>query len=277
MKRREWKYVIDRWHYVEGWSDPPDPRGISCQIELDSIASRLAVEHIFGEKRHSKVLKSSGNESLAERCRIYSRLKRHNLRSYDRVRERRPYKRNELPSLRALFRATRKKYEMVRNQEQETTEFAAAMLEAKKPFEEYSPEEYGETSCGRIYVMAIEGIEAVRIGRTRDLPQRLRRFDWRYPQYPVEIILTGICNARDPTGERAESDVFRLLDKIHLSRHNPDLYRRLETYDWYLPDQRKILKAFRSLTRGKSPLFCSIQPGPLFECFTRVNDTDDEG
>jgi hypothetical protein len=68
----------------------------------------------------------------------------------------------------------------------------------------------------------------------------------------------------DPTGEEAESRIFRLLDEMHLSRHNLDLYRQLRTNDWYLPDRQKILNVFWSLTRGSSPLFCSCTPRAAF-------------
>lgn len=74
---------------------------------------------------------------------------------------------------------------------------------------------------GCVYVMAVRGIEAVRIGRTVDLPQRLRWFE--YKNFPVEVILLGKCNVLNHDAKRAEEEIFQLLDDIHLRRRNPKL------------------------------------------------------
>ena len=58
-------------------------------------------------------------------------------------------------------------------------------------------------SKGCVYVMAVPNIEAVRIGRTVDLPQRLRWFE--YKNFPVEVILLGKGNAFDPEAKKAEA------------------------------------------------------------------------
>ena len=93
--------------------------------------------------------------------------------------------------------------------------------------------------------------------------------DYKYPELCVEVILLGCCVAEEDA-EWAEMRIFRLLDEVHLSRHNPLLYGQLPTYDWYLPDRNRILRAFLSLCRGKFPLFTGIEKRPLFERFTRV-------
>lgn len=126
-------------------------------------------------------------------------------------------------------------------------------------------------SKGCVYVMAVPGIEAVRIGRTVDLAQRVRRFAYENQNLPVEIIIVGHCNALDPEAKRAEAEIFRLLDDIHLSRHNRQLYAELPLaagYDWYLPDRRRIKDAFWSLWRGSPPLFVHVQREVTFERFT---------
>ena len=122
--------------------------------------------------------------------------------------------------------------------------------------------------AGLVYVEAVPGIEALRIGRTIDLSQRLLSFEYRY--FPVEVVLVGHCIGWGKAPEYAEARIFRLLDEIHLSRHNPLLYGQLPTYDWYLPDRNRILRAFLGLCRGEFPLFTGIERAPLFERFTKA-------
>ena len=121
--------------------------------------------------------------------------------------------------------------------------------------------------AGFVYVEAVPGIGAIRIGRTVDLPQRLRWFE--YTHLRVEVILLGCCVAEEDA-ERAEARIFDLLDEIHLRRHDPQLYGLLPTYDWYLPDRRMILYSFLSLCRGEHPLFTHVQRAPLFERLTKL-------
>src|SRR5947208_8217972 len=122
---------------------------------------------------------------------------------------------------------------------------------------------------GLVYVMAVPGIEAVRIGRTCDLPKRMRAHARKNGR--IQYILLGECNALDPEGKRAEKEIFRLLGDIRLSKYNPELYMELVRagHDWYLPDRRRILKAFWSLCRGNTPRFVGVQEDPTFERFTR--------
>ena len=98
----------------------------------------------------------------------------------------------------------------------------------------------GPNRC--VYVEALPGIEAVRIGRTVDLLQRVRWFEYSY--FPIEVILVGECGAWEFAPEEAEAELFTLLDEIHLRQHNLELYTKLPTYDWYLPDRRKLSKLF---------------------------------
>lgn len=123
-----------------------------------------------------------------------------------------------------------------------------------------------------VYVEAIPGIEAIRIGRTVDLPQRLRRFEYRY--FPVEVILTGECTAGEFVPEEAETELFSLLYPIHLSLHNPNLYATLPTKDWYLPDRHKILESFSRLCRGG--LLTRYYRRALFEDLTRLYPRDED-
>jgi len=119
-----------------------------------------------------------------------------------------------------------------------------------------------------VYVEAVPGIAAVRIGRTIDLLQRLRWFEYSY--FPIEVVLVGECNAWESAPEEAEGELFSLLDGIHLWRHNRDLYTKLPTLDWYLPDRRKILEAFFRLCRGKRPLLTRVYRMPLFDRVTKT-------
>ena len=126
--------------------------------------------------------------------------------------------------------------------------------------------EIGPNRC--VYVEAVPGIPAVRIGRTVDLLQRLRRFEYTY--FPIEVVLYGECSAWEFAPVEAERELFSLLDPIHLWRHNRDLYTKLPTYDWFLPDRRKILEAFFRLCRGRLPLLTRIYRMPLFDRVTRI-------
>jgi hypothetical protein len=123
-----------------------------------------------------------------------------------------------------------------------------------------------------VYVMAAPGVEAVRIGRTIDLPQRMRSHAHKNGR--IQDILLGQCNALDPEGRRAEEEIFRLLDDVHLRKHNFQLHLDLVLAgtgrDWYLPDRHKIWDAFWSLRRGNAPRFVRVKPDPTFERFTNV-------
>ena len=128
---------------------------------------------------------------------------------------------------------------------------------------------------GWICVQGLPGLEAVRIGRTVDLPQRLRWFEWRY--LPIEVILVGECSSWEYAPEAAEIQLFSLLDEIHLSRHNCVLHGALPTYDSYLPDKRKIIAAFSRLCRKGPfpfPLLTRFFRQPLFD---RVTKNDPRG
>ena len=118
-----------------------------------------------------------------------------------------------------------------------------------------------------VYVEAVLGINAIRIGRTENLLQRVRNFEHSY--FPVEVILVGECTAYEDATERAEKRLFSLLNEIHLRHHNPDLYGKLPTYDWYLPDRRKLLNAFSRLCRAEVPMLARFYKMPLFERLTR--------
>jgi hypothetical protein len=118
-----------------------------------------------------------------------------------------------------------------------------------------------------VYVEAVPGIGAVRVGRTANLLQRVRNFEHRHLK--IEVILVGECTAYRDAPERAETKLFSLLDEIHLRRHNPNLYRQLPTYDWFLPDRRKLRNAFSRLCGADMPLLTRFYPMPLFERLTR--------
>jgi len=128
-------------------------------------------------------------------------------------------------------------------------------------------------SEGFVYMMAVLGVEAVRIGRTIDLDQRLRWFEYR-TDLRVEIVVLGHSNALDHGAKRAEADVFALLDDIHLRNHNPQTFVELVQlgagYDWYLPDRRRIRQAFWSLYRGHTPRFVRVDEKPTFERLTSL-------
>ena len=121
---------------------------------------------------------------------------------------------------------------------------------------------------GYVYVQAIPGVDAVRIGRSADVLKRVRCFEYRYGA--IEVILEGECITWERAPERAEKRLFRLLADIELRRHNPALYANLPTYDWYLPDRRRILDAFSQLCRGHFPLLSGFTRMPLFERCTKL-------
>jgi hypothetical protein len=153
------------------------------------------------------------------------------------------------------------------NKQDELQEALQACCEAARAYHETIRQL--PTSPDRcVYVQGMPGIEAVRIGRTVDLLQRVSRFE--YSHCPIEVILVGECTAYDTAPQSAEAKLFNLLQEIHLSRHNPDLYRRLPTYDWYLPDRRKILDAFARLCGADAPLVTRLYKWPLFEQLTKV-------
>lgn len=129
------------------------------------------------------------------------------------------------------------------------------------------------TPCNAwVYVMVVPGIEAVRIGRTIDLPQRMRSHAQKNGR--IQHILLGQCNVLDTEGRRAEEKIFQLLDDIHLCKHNSQLHLELVLggtgRDWYLPDRHKIHDAFWSLWQGKIRWFADVMEDPTFERFTNV-------
>jgi T5orf172 domain-containing protein len=121
---------------------------------------------------------------------------------------------------------------------------------------------------GCVYVEGVPGLAAVRIGRTKNLLQRLRWFE--YDHFPVEVLLVGECTDCAFAPEEAETAIFRALEDLRLWRHDAQVWVNLETGDWFLPDRRRILDAFSRLCKGRHPLLARYYTWPLFDQISQI-------